>query len=149
MKEIEIFELTSKPISNTLLEIFMNFIDSEKSFIKPSLFIENFKNNHKKFNNKFHQDSQEFLRLLLDDLSIELNRNLTNPPYKEIDHFGKSKPFLNEEYFNMFLKREDSLLQIYFTVKSVILSHAHLVIFRPIPLRKSLTSPFTSMRTTR
>jgi ubiquitin C-terminal hydrolase len=92
------------------MEIIMTYFNNENNSIKPSLFIENFKKHHKKFNNKSHQDSQEFLRLLLDDLSLELNRNISNPEYIEIIHTGKSKSELNQEYYNMFLKREDSLI---------------------------------------
>lgn len=109
-KEIWEFDLTTKTMANSLLDIMMTLISSEKDSIKPCFIIDEFKNKHKKFLNNSHQDSQEFLRLLLDDLSIELNRNVLTQGYKEMNHLNKTKFELNEEYHRMFVNREDSFI---------------------------------------
>ena len=103
-------DLTFKLLSKNLLEIIYEFSNTDKKSIKPLTIIENFKKNHKKFQNKSHQDSQEFLRMFLDDLSSELNRNTTIPPYIEINNQGKTKIQLNDEYHGIFVKREDSFI---------------------------------------
>ncbi len=93
------------------MELILSYINTNNIVIRPGTFVETFKMTHLKFNNDFHQDSQEFLRILMDDLSNELNRITTIPPYKEIKYSNNySKADWNEEYFRAFLRRENSLI---------------------------------------
>ena len=47
---------------------------------------------------------------MLNDISKEINKNITIIPYKEIDNSGKSKYELSKEYDKFFLKRENSII---------------------------------------
>ena len=81
--------------------------------ISPSDFKRSFGKAHRKFEGYQQQDSQEFLRNLLDDISNETNRS-SNTKYKEIDDVGKNKKQIKEEYDKFYLSREDSVVTEFF-----------------------------------
>lgn len=90
-----------------------SFKKSYHKEISPSDFKRIFGKTHRKFEGYQQQDSQEFLRNLLDDISTETNES-SSSKYKEIDDTGKNKKQLKEEYDNFYLSREDSVVTKYF-----------------------------------
>lgn len=52
----------------------------------------------------------EFIRILLNDLSLENNFNVDPITYKQLTNIGKSKLEMSEEYTNYMMKRENSLI---------------------------------------
>lgn len=85
-------------------------VSSNPSSIAPSDFKSFFARKHKLFSGYSQHDSQEFLRHLLEDISLDMNRVKNMPKYKELETKGKSKLKLNEDFHNLFLKREDSVV---------------------------------------
>ena len=69
-----------------------------------------FGNKHRRFRGFYQQDTQEFCRLFLEDISSEMNRVKIIPPYMELDYSNKSKIELNSEYDKVFRRREDSII---------------------------------------
>ena len=67
----------------------------------------NFAHKHLLYSNFNQHDSQEFCRLLLDDMSRELNRVISLPKYEELDEKNKNKFEIFEEFNELFKKRED------------------------------------------
>ena len=55
------------------------------------------------------------MRILLNDLSIELNRNIIIIPFKELETRGKTKCEISKEFNEFFLKRENSIVIDTFT----------------------------------
>ena len=76
----------------------------------PSNFRKNFCKNHKGYSNHEQHDSLEFLRILLDDISKELNQTKIICDYKELTTEGKSKKEQNYDYNNFYLCRENSII---------------------------------------
>ena len=76
----------------------------------PSNFRINFCKCHKEYSNHEQHDSLEFLRVLLDDISKELNQTKIISKYKELVTEGKSKEEQNFEYNNFYLCRENSII---------------------------------------
>ena len=56
------------------------------------------------------QDSQEFMRFLLDRMHDELNRVRTKPPYKELKFTNKSIEQQSEEWDKYYKARDDSII---------------------------------------
>jgi ubiquitin C-terminal hydrolase len=81
-----------------------------KSSIKPSNFKLIFGQAHGMYSGYSQQDSQEFLRKLLEDISKEMNRISIAPPYKELDTKNNDKRLLNTEFDKLFRAREDSIV---------------------------------------
>ena len=52
----------------------------------------------------------EFIRIFLDDISKETNRNKNIPEYKELDFWDKAKIIQSKEYNEYFLSRENSII---------------------------------------
>ena len=69
-----------------------------------------FGNKHRRFKGIYQQDTQEFCRLFLEDISTEMNRVKIIPPYIELDYSNKNKIELNNEYDKIFRRREDSII---------------------------------------
>ena len=65
---------------------------------------------HKEYADNGQHDSLEFLRVLLDDISKELNQTKIISQYKELITEGKSKEVQNYEYNNFYLCRENSII---------------------------------------
>ena len=76
----------------------------------PSLFKRVFCNKHKEYADRGQHDSLEFLRILLDDISKELNQTKIISKYKELKTEGKSKEAQNYEYNKFYLCRENSIV---------------------------------------
>ena len=76
----------------------------------PFKFKVNFARKHLLYSNFNQHDSQEFCRLLLDDMSRELNRVISLPKYEELDEKNKDKNEILKEFNELFKKREDSII---------------------------------------
>ena len=76
----------------------------------PSNFRKIFCLKHKEYATHEQHDSLEFLRILLDDISKELNQTKIISQYKELTTEGKSKEEQNYEYNNFYLRRENSII---------------------------------------
>ena len=85
----------------------------------PSDFKSAFGSNHYEYRGYSQQDTQEFCRFLLEDISKELNKVSKIPPYKEIDDKNKTKLEINLEYTRFFRGREDSIVVDTFYAKII------------------------------
>ena len=54
------------------------------------------------------EDCVEFIRVFLNDLSIENNKNKSYKQYKELSYKGKSKSEASKEFHNNYITRENS-----------------------------------------
>ena len=80
-----------------------------------SIDISNFKNllglNHKLFEGYFQNDSQEFCRILLEDISRELNEIETKSIYRILNNSDRiSKKLRDEDFHKNFTQREKSII---------------------------------------
>lgn len=77
---------------------------------KPKELLTTFCQKHKKFKGYIQHDAQEFLRILLEDISNDLNKVKKVPDYKELKLKNKSKVQANIAFHDLFLEREDSII---------------------------------------
>lgn len=113
--------LTLKVKPNSTAEYFVDLVKEYKSnsgkyfsSVSPSSFKRFFERKHPFFSGYNQHDSQEFLRILIDDLSIDCNRVKIKPNFVEIKDKGKSKQQLFIEYHDFYNSRESSLVTDYF-----------------------------------
>ena len=109
--------LEEKPITNSFYNLSLSLIKYDNYNLKfnfnsynPILFKKNFCRSHKQYSDNEQHDSLEFLRILLDDISKELNQTKVISKYKEISTEGKSKEQQNKEYNDFYLCRENSIV---------------------------------------
>ena len=76
----------------------------------PDDFKSAFGSKHSMFSGYAQHDTQEFCRILLEDMNSELNEVLHPAPYKELSTLNKSKIECNKEFDEVFRKRENSLI---------------------------------------
>ena len=53
------------------------------------------------------EDCVEFIRVFLNDLSAENNKNISPQSYKELSYSGKSKSEASKEYHKIYINREN------------------------------------------
>ena len=94
---------------NLLNEIndMINRKEKKINIIKFILFI---RNTYSLYIDVMQNDSQEFLRIILEEFNKELNRNNNKTPYKMIFADDNSKLSLQKEFNKLFLEREDSII---------------------------------------
>jgi ubiquitin carboxyl-terminal hydrolase 8 len=109
MRLYRINSLIGKPITTSFFDICQEMREKSTS-VKPSYFKSLFGSLHSLYAGYSQQDSQEFLRKLLEDISKETNRITNIPPYKELDTKNKKKEILNNEFDRLFREREDSFV---------------------------------------
>ena len=80
------------------------------SSYSPYDFKSAFGSKHSMFSGYNQHDTQEFCRILLEDMNSELNEVLKPAPYKELSTLNKSKIECNKEFDEVFRKRENSLI---------------------------------------
>ena len=109
--------IEQKTISNSFIKLCQSIIKIDNYNLKynfnsynPSLFRLNFIKLHKQYADHEQHDSLEFIRILLDDISKELNQTKIISKYKELSTEGKSKEQQNEEYNDFYLCRENSII---------------------------------------
>ena len=82
----------------------------DKTSISPSSLKSKIGHINYKFGGYSQQDSQEFLRVFIEEVGKEMNRVKNIPKYEELNTKDKSKSQQNEEFHNLFLKRENSVV---------------------------------------
>lgn len=107
---LSVFDINDS-ITTRIYEIMIAFYDStDYSSCDPTGFLNAFEFYHKKFKGFKQHDSQEFLRILLEDLSKELNTVIILPKYRELETTNKNKKELNLNFHKMFIDRENSII---------------------------------------
>ena len=101
---------TKATISKKFLEICEELIYNKSRSYCPSAFKYAFGSKHSMFRGYSQQDTQEFCRVLLEDMNSELNEIKKPAPYKELTTKGKSKIECDKEFDDFFRKRENSLI---------------------------------------
>ena len=120
-------KMSEKPITYYFIDLCLNlalteikYTNNKEKILKnknyylcsfpPKDFLQTFRKKHKCYDDCNQQDSIEFLRNLLDDISKELNINNSIPEYKELSTENKTKIQQNDEYNNFYLSRENSII---------------------------------------
>ena len=104
--------LTLRPgkLTREFMSICKTQISTSSRSSSPSEFKSAFGSIHSEYRGYRQHDTQEFCRLLLEDISKELNTVKKIPPYKEIDSKGKTRFQLNKEFDEIFRARENSIV---------------------------------------
>ena len=97
------------PITYQFFKLCIDLLDN-KSIISPNNFKEQFSIKHSMFRGFKQHDTQEFCRILLEDMNQELNEIESPAPYKELSTLNKTKLECNQEFDVTFKKREKSLI---------------------------------------
>ena len=93
-----------------ICQSFQNFTPSKwNNSLNPKEFKDAFAKKHNEFRRAQH-DSQEFCRLLLEEISQELNTVKGTPKYKELNDKGKNKLELFKDYDKLYKDRENSIV---------------------------------------
>ena len=100
---------TRTPISKKLYEFILQFIKTSYA-ISPKEFKTTFSHRHRQFSGNDQYDTQEFCRILLEDINSELNKVKGSVRYKELDTKNKSKIQCDNEYNELFKSRENSII---------------------------------------
>ena len=103
-----------RPISSYFYDVCYAMVDTvntQERYIDISNFKNEFGLKHPTFGGYMPNDSQEFCRVLLEDLSNELNEIKTKTLYREYtDNEKKSKKIRDEEFDKNFKEREKSII---------------------------------------
>ncbi len=83
---------------------------SDKSSISPTHLKNEFGRKYTKFCGYSQQDSQEFVRVFIEEIGKEMNRVEKIPKYKELETKGRNKGQQNDDYHALFISRENSLV---------------------------------------
>ena len=107
-------DLISKdtPISYQFIKLCLELISNadNNDVISPDEFKYAFGNKHRMFKGFRQHDTQEFCRILLEDMNQELNEIKTPAPYKELITVNKKKFDCDKEFDEIFKSRENSLI---------------------------------------
>lgn len=97
-----------------LAKAYAELVTSAKSGSVTRLVVSEFKSLIGRVNNQFigygQQDSQEFLRFALDELSADLNRVITKPKYKELNFDKETKEEQSEKWWDYGKSIENSYI---------------------------------------
>jgi ubiquitin C-terminal hydrolase len=78
--------------------------------VTPSEFKQKFGSKHSLFRGYGQNDTQEFCRILLEDMNRELNEVKHKAPYKELSTVNKEKIVCDREFDELFRSRESSII---------------------------------------
>lgn len=121
---------TKSKTKGSLAKAYAELVSDAKEGSVSRTVISNFKSIVGKCNSAFigygQQDSQEFLRFAIDGLSGDLNRVTTKPKYKELKFDKESKEEQSKEWWEYFLKREDSHITDLFMGQLISTTECHL-----------------------
>ena len=102
------------PISYYLYSIcvhMMNTVNTQEKYLDISNFRYKFAEKHQTFGGFIQNDSQEFCRFLLEDLSNELNEVKTKTVYRTLTNSDKKRKIEKDaEFYKSFREREDSII---------------------------------------
>lgn len=99
----------STPISYYFFNLCKELAKSTRS-VSPNKFKEKFGLKHHLFAGYGQNDTQEFCRVLLEDMNTELNEVKKKKPYIELKTYGKSKIQCDREFDENFKGRENSII---------------------------------------
>ena len=110
-KELQSFP-SKTPLISKLYTILQQIISSstETKSISPSQLTQYFQNKHKEYSHGTEQDSQEFCRVFLADLSEELNKVNKRSKYIELDFDNLTKDKAYKKYVDYCKSTEDSII---------------------------------------
>lgn len=109
-------------ITNKFIDLCMSIFNKEIRESKdqyyimsfsPKIFHETFLEKHPYFKTE-QQDCIEFIRIILEDISMENNRNKNINTYNELSLENKKKNIQSKELKEFFLSRENSIITDYF-----------------------------------
>jgi len=83
---------------------------SGRQSVTPSEFKQKFGSKHSLFRGYGQNDTQEFCRILLEDMNRELNEVKHKAPYKELSTVNKEKIVCDREFDELFRSRESSII---------------------------------------
>ena len=98
------------PITKQFLNLCQNISNSGTKSIKPEDFKYYFSKKHSEYRGYGEHDTQEFCRILLEDMNKELNEISKKGKYKELSTKNKSKRECDEEFDELFRSRESSIV---------------------------------------
>ena len=98
---------TKKRLTNEFCNLCQNQMNNCSS---PKNFKNIFSELHSQYKGNQQHDTVEFCRLLLEDISKEMNRITVILPYIKLDDNNKTKMELNLKFDKIFKRREDSLV---------------------------------------
>ena len=97
-------------ITSKFFSICREMASKEKGSITPSDFKNKFGSKHLLYSGYSQNDTQEFCRILLEDMNKELNEVKNKAPYRELDTKNKSKIVCDREFDELFRSRESSII---------------------------------------
>ena len=97
-------------ITSKFFNICKEMASKEKGSITPSDFKNKFGSKHLLYSGYSQNDTQEFCRILLEDMNKELNEVKMKAPYRELDTKNKSKIVCDKEFDELFRSRESSII---------------------------------------
>ena len=97
------------PISKYFYELVEQF-NLNKNSLSPKQFFKIFCKRHSNFSGKKQNDTQEFCRIFLEDINLELNNIKKKTPYIEFETLNKSRKQCNEEYDILYKQKDDSIV---------------------------------------
>lgn len=107
----QIDQIHKQTITKCFYNLCFDIINSKgKISVAPIDFKTAFSRAHFEFRGYDQHDTQECCRVLLDDISIELNRNKIKPKYKELDTNKKPKTQLKKEFTDYIQSIENSII---------------------------------------
>ena len=108
---------THKEVENISSKFYDIYLDMEKAkekkleYIRIYKFLEFFGSIHNTYNGYIQHDAQEFFRLLMDDISKDLNNSNSKYNYQEIVYTNERDKKLTEAEFSDFSnKKENSII---------------------------------------
>ena len=97
-------------ISKQFYSLCQEVSSCSSSACSPYDFKSAFGSKHSMFSGYAQHDTQEFCRILLEDMNYELNEVIHPAPYKELSTLNKTKIECDKEFDEVFRKRENSLI---------------------------------------
>ena len=98
------------PITSEFFKLCHKASNQKEDIIDPSNFKKIFSLKHKEYKGYAQLDTQEFCRILLEDINYELNEVKNPSKYKELKTDGKSKRQCDKEFDTLFKSRENSII---------------------------------------
>ena len=98
------------PITSEFFYLCHKISNKNEEIGNPTSFKKIFSMKHKEYKGHSQLDSQEFCRILLEDMNYELNEVKNKSEYKELSTDGKTKKQCDKEFDSLFKSRENSII---------------------------------------
>ena len=98
------------PITSEFFNLCRTVSNQRETAIAPNNFKKIFSSKHNEYKGYAQLDTQEFCRILLEDMNYELNNVKFPSKYKELSTEGKSKKECDKEFDALFRSRENSII---------------------------------------